>query len=116
MRESFSVDDINYINNISHPYDEATAQYVMENLLINDIVKDMHIREEDFNRIKGQLSELDVCKAVYFYYFLYYAPYIGHYCRHLYNILKYIDTSKRDIIKFICRTYEKEERMRKRNV
>ena len=113
MRESFSVDDINYINNISHPYDEATAQYVMENILINDIVKDMHIREEDFNRIKGQPSELDICKAVYFYYFLYYAPSIGHYCRHLYNILKYIDTSKRDIIKFICRTYEKEERMRK---
>lgn len=113
MRDKFIIDDEIYIKNIPHPYDEATAQYVMENILINDIIKDMSIREEDFKRIKGQNSEVDICRAVYFYYFLYYAPSIGHYCRHLYNILKYIDTSKRDIIRFICRTYNKEERRRK---
>lgn len=113
MRDKFIIDDEIYIKNIPHPYDEATAQYVMENILINDIIKDMSIREEDFKRIKGQNSEVDICRAVYFYYFLYYAPSIGHYCRHLYNILKYIDTSKRDIIRFICRTYNKEDRRRK---
>lgn len=36
MRDKFIIDDEIYIKNIPHPYDEATAQYVMENILIND--------------------------------------------------------------------------------
>lgn len=116
MRDKFIIDDGVYVKNILHPYSEATAQYLIENMLINDIVKDMSIREEDFKRIKEQKSEVDICRAVYFYYFLYYAPSIGHYCRHLYNILKYIDTSKRDILRFICRTYNKKEERRRKIV
>lgn len=59
-------------------------------------------------------SELSKCKAIYFYFIVYYEPSIGHYCRHLYNILKYIDISKRDMFRVICQIYNKQEERKKK--
>lgn len=112
-RETYILDDKKYLDEFSYPSEKISSQYVMENILTNDIIRDMNITKDIFEKTKAQKTEFDKCRAVYFYFLLYYEPYIGHYCRHLYNILKYIDTSKRDILRFICKTFEEKDRKQK---
>lgn len=113
LRDEYDLNNDKYLKDVSFPCDKATSQHIMENILMNDIIIDMDITEDDFKRIKERKSELEKCRAIYFYFIINYESSIGHYCRHLYNILKYIDTSKRDIFRFICRTYNEAERKRK---
>lgn len=114
LREKYDLDSEQYLKDVIFPCSKDTAQYIIENILINDIIHDIAITEDDFRKVKSMKSELSKCRAIYFYFIVNYEPSIGHYCRHLYNILKYIDISKRDIFRLICRIYSnKEERKRK---
>lgn len=71
--------------------------------------------EKTFNKFKSLTTEFDICKAVYFMFFLGFEQSIGHYCRHLYNIIKFVDLSKRNIQRFVMTSYEGEERKKKMN-
>lgn len=62
--------------------------------------------QEVFERIKTRKSELKRCQALYLLFFVHFSSTIGHYCRHLYNILKYMDQAQMDIIGMIHNTFE----------
>lgn len=62
--------------------------------------------QEVFKRIKTRKSELKRCQALYLLFFVHFSSTIGHYCRHLYNILKYMDQAQMDIIGMIHKTFE----------
>lgn len=114
LKEKYDLDSDKYLQNISLPCDKVTSQYVIKNILTNDIIQDIYITENAFKKVKEMKSELSKCKAIYFYFIVYYEPSIGHYCRHLYNILKYIDISKRDMFRVICQIYNKQEERKKK--
>lgn len=61
-------------------------------------ISNMGFNEILFKSVKGQKDELYRCKAIYFLFFIHYSSTIGHYCRHLYHILKYIDQAQLDIL------------------
>ena len=68
---------------------------------------------EFFNRIKAKKSELKRCQALYLLFFVHFSSTIGHYCRHLYNILKYMDQAQKDIEEMIQNTFEDGEQEEK---
>ena len=71
------------------------------------------IGEKSYNQLKELTTEFDKCKAVYFIFFLVFEQSISHYCRHMYNIIKYVDLSKRNIQRFVVTSYEGMERRKK---
>lgn len=70
-------------------------------------ISNMGFNEILFKSVKGQKDELYRCKAVYFLFFI---STIGHYCRHLYHILKYIDQAQLDILIMVRNNFDGEER------
>jgi hypothetical protein len=56
------------------------------------------IDEDTFNINKD--NELEISKHIYRFYFEYFKDYIGHYFRHLYNILNYIEQNEYRISKY----------------
>lgn len=82
---------------------------------INMTCQWLGIGEKTFNKFKSLTTEFDICKAVYFMFFLCFEQSIGHYCRHIYNIIKFVDLSKRNIQRFVMTSYEGEERKKKMN-
>ena len=94
--------------------EKATDNDVMKMLAeitMCDLVKDLGLGEEIFEKIcSKQGNELDFCKAVYAVFFLFYEPSLGHYCRHLYNLIKYIDVTKGNIKRMIECSYIDNER------
>lgn len=66
-----------------------------------------------FTRVKSQKTELKRCQALYLLFFVHYSSTIGHYCRHLYNILKYMDQVQLDIFKMIHDTMSDSEQRKK---
>lgn len=73
-------------------------------------ISNMGFNEILFKRVKGQKDELYRCKAIYFLFFIHYSSTIGHYCRHLYHILKYIDQAQLDILIMVRNNFDGEER------
>lgn len=73
-------------------------------------ISNMGFNEILFNSVKGQKDELYRCKAIYFLFFIHYSSTIGHYCRHLYHILKYIDQAQLDILIMVRNNFDGEER------
>lgn len=73
-------------------------------------ISNMGFNEILFKSVKGQKDELYRCKAVYFLFFIHYSSTIGHYCRHLYHILKYIDQAQLDILIMVRNNFDGEER------
>lgn len=74
--------------------------------LISEYSEDLAVATLGFNetlftRVKSQKTELKRCQALYLLFFVHYSSTIGHYCRHLYNILKYMDQAQLDIFKMI---------------
>lgn len=74
--------------------------------LISEYSEDLAVvtlgfNETLFTRVKSQKTELKRCQALYLLFFVHYSSTIGHYCRHLYNILKYMDQAQLDIFKMI---------------
>ena len=59
-------------------------------------------------------TEKEKCRLVYSIFYIFYEDSMGHYCRHLYNIVKYIDSTKRDIAQFIYKTYANPEERREK--
>lgn len=66
-----------------------------------------------FTRVKSQKSELKRCQALYLLFFVHYSSTIGHYCRHLYNILKYMDQVQLDIFEMIRNTMSEADQRKK---
>lgn len=73
-------------------------------------ISNMGFNEILFKSVKGQKDELYRCKAIYFLFFIHYSSTIGHYCRHLYHILKYIDQAQLDILIMVRNNFDGEER------
>ena len=65
--------------------------------------------ETFFKQIKAQKTELKKCQALYFLFSIHFSSTIGHYCRHLYNILKYMDQVQLDIFEIVRNTMSDEE-------
>ena len=65
--------------------------------------------QELFKRIKAKKSELKRCQALYLLFFVHFSSTIGHYCRHLYNIMKYMNQAQMDVIVMIRNTLENGE-------
>jgi hypothetical protein len=69
--------------------------------------------ERFFKQIKVQKTELKKCQALYFLFSVHFSSTIGHYCRHLYNILKYMDQVQLDIFEIVRKTMSGEEQREK---
>lgn len=69
--------------------------------------------ETFFKQIKAQKTELKKCQALYFLFSIHFSSTIGHYCRHLYNILKYMDQVQLDIFEMIRNTMSNEDQRKK---
>lgn len=52
------------------------------------------IHASTFNRIKNAQNENTLCQLLYAILYIRYDNTLGHYCRHLYNIIKYLDAEK----------------------
>lgn len=65
--------------------------------------------QELLKRIKAKKSELKRCQALYLLFFVHFFSTIGHYCRHLYNIMKYMNQAQMDVIVMIRNTFENGE-------
>ena len=80
---------------------------------------DVVVTEPIFNKVNSAQTEKDKCRLIYSLFYIFYEDSMGHYCRHLYNIVKYIDSTKRDIAQFIYKAYtnpeERREKMRDLN-
>lgn len=80
---------------------------------------DITVTESIYNKVNSVKTEKEKCRLIYSLFYIYYEDSMGHYCRHLYNIVKYIDSTKRDIAQFIYKTHtnpeERREKMRDLN-
>lgn len=83
----------------------------MKNYSEDLAVANIGFNEIHFERVKIKVDELNKCKAIYILYFIHYSSTIGHYCRHLYNILKYMDQVKIDILVMVRNNFEGNERI-----
>lgn len=115
-----------YVNDVNIWKSKINSGLTREENLIYlrqmDIVQsaiDVDVSESTFRRIKSAETEKEKCKLIYSLFYIFYEDSMGHYCRHLYNIVKYIDSTKRDIAQFIYKTYanpeERREKMRDLN-
>lgn len=77
------------------------------------VISNMGFNEILFKSVKGQKGELHRCQAIYFLFFIHYSSTIGHYCRHLYHILKYIDQAQLDILIMVRNNFDEKERIDK---
>ena len=103
---------LNLHPDIELPYaKDSNAQKMLFKAYDEDLaVSNMGFYEALFEKVKNQPDELSRCKAIYFLFFTHYSSTIGHYCRHLYNILKYMDQTQLDIIVMVRNNFSKEER------
>lgn len=90
---------------------DGDVMTLLSDITMFDIVEDMGLKKHTFEDVTSKRdNELDFCKAVYAIFFLYYESSLGHYCRHLYNIIKYVDVTRHDIIQMINSSYEEDEK------
>ena len=52
------------------------------------------VKEKTVNKVQEKLDEMLMCRCIYGHIFAKYQDVIGHYCRHLYNIMKFLDYEK----------------------
>lgn len=50
-----------------------------------------NIQSVDFSKIKKELNEFKKCAYIYWLFYSQYDFCLGHYCRHFYNLVKYLD-------------------------
>ncbi len=71
--------------------DSPDAYAILDSLKIVYTFKRYKIRYEHYKRIKEKKDELHTCRFAYFAFYNQYDNSLGSYCRHLYNIVKYVD-------------------------
>lgn len=69
-------EDSKYHNNIKYSY--IAARY--------------RIKRNSYEKLKADNNEKELCAYLYLRFYYHYENSIGHYCRHLYNIVKFLDS------------------------
>lgn len=111
-RDTFTV-NLNPNNDLPFAKNNEERKQIIKTYSEDLAISNMGFTEILFKSVQGQKSELFRCKAIYFLFFIHYSSTIGHYCRHLYNILKYIDQTQLDILMMVRYNFGGRERIDK---
>ncbi len=76
------------------------------NLDLKYLTSFYRIKDDTVKSAQAQPDELLTCQCIYGNLFLKYENELGHYCRHLYNIVKYIDTEYESALRL---NYERKD-------
>lgn len=109
-RDSFKI-NLKPNNELPYATQKEDRKRILKNYSEDLAVANIGFSEIHFEKVKLKVDELDKCKAIYILYFIHYSSTIGHYCRHLYNILKYMDQVKIDILVMVRNNFEGNERI-----
>ena len=109
-RDSFKI-NLKPNNELPYATQKEDRKRILKNYSEDLAVANIGFSEIHFEKVKIKVDELNKCKAIYILYFIHYSSTIGHYCRHLYNILKYMDQVKIDILVMVRNNFEGNERI-----
>ena len=107
-RDSFRI-NLNPNKELPYATNKEDRERVITTYSEDLVVANMGLAEFHFKKVKEKVDELDKCKAIYFLFSMYYSSTIGHYCRHLYNIMKYMDQVQLDILVMVRNNFEGRE-------
>lgn len=84
------------------PYDYSSKiKDLLEYLNLNYFTKIYHVKESTVKLAQKKDTEELICCSIYGHVFLTYQDQLGHYFRHLYNIVKFLDNEKQKSIELV---------------
>ena len=108
------IEDLNnhaeYCKLVEEPFNYSTAFYkVFHELNLSYTTSFYQVKEKTINTTKNKESEEFICCSIYGHILLTYQEQLGHYFRHLYNIVKFLDIEKEKNLVELKNNKNKEE-------
>ena len=94
--------EADYCEEYGIPYDYASKiKDLLEVLNLNYLTKIYHVKESTVKLAQEKDTEELICCSIYGHVFLTYQEQLGHYFRHLYNIVKFLDNEKQKSLEMV---------------
>lgn len=114
---SFPIEDYSYSYATLAIYDEKIRK-MYNHLNLDYLTWVYNVKSETVRLAQNETTEEMMCQCVYGHIYVKYQNSLGHYCRHLYNIVKFLDREKQnclDDVKSQCASQYKELEISKIN-